>query len=698
MMLLDQRSRRNQDDLNTYDQAVTSFSFPFQQPGTDLERNSNLTKRKSQLRFEAVRNRDSIGLRVPNVLLPTVKLSSEQNSIALDIIFTALEKRDYQELERLCHFTDHSLRDKRGHTILSAAAHLDDLVACKIIIRHGSGLEARCSLKHCRGCRPIHIAAMNDSVELLQLLLEQNANHEATSQFGRIALHWAAEYDCVNAYQLLTTRGPSWTTTDAEGDNVLHIAARSHSLNILTFVRGNTARWLFRSQLRIKNNLGQSPIQLMIDTDWEDAVKLVIMDVADPEATLVDYGNLNWLFYAAYEGAHRTMTVLMRHGLKADVFDSCGYTPAHYAVLSNGNAPKTLRTLCHNGSNFVARRTPAPQETTPRSTRGRRHRIPREIKPLHSISNSEFTNNELRAAQSKLHEHDGSEGLTVLHLAAETADVDVVKELLLLDVEVDMSKSCGCDALKLARKNSDPQVFLAILQHIFDPESTQESKSQMWANGEFQALALALACASMQDFNKVYGRFRSAKHLHLDANCECGPFSLELLKCVLRRGASPVDANGYLHESPLLYSVTLKNFDAVSAIAEQYKNATLQPAEKDFIHRALLFAETHNSSFAMKQVLRDLCPEIAADVQTLLDQREAAREEERRTRERIEEELREARREKARLEQIAKERMQAQSRDEEMRKMVTWLGVAVALSFVYILFSAIILPITRFLG
>jgi hypothetical protein len=167
------------------------------------------------------------------------------------------------------------------------------------------------------------------------------------------------------------------------------------------------------------NNLGQPRFQLMIDMDWGKAMEIVIKDVADPGVARVDYGALNWLFYAAYGGADRTVTVLMHHGFKADVFDSCDYTPVHYAVLSKGDTSKTLRKLSENGSNFVTRGTPAFQQ--------RRHR--KVDRPLHSIVNSKFTNDDLRAAQVKLHKHDGSYGLTVLHLAAEEADADVVKQL-----------------------------------------------------------------------------------------------------------------------------------------------------------------------------------------------------------------------------------------------------------------------------
>lgn len=597
-LLLEHKSKRNENHVEDDDDDTGSvFKFSTGRSGLQNHHAGGLPRQMSQLRNDRTRSRESIGLRAPNVLNKTARLSSKENLDALNTIFTALEHRDYEELERLCLTTDHSLKDKRGHTILSAAVHLDDLRACEIIIRHGSGLEARCSLKSCRGCRPIHIAAMNDSVETIRLLLEHGVNVGALTQLDRTALHWAAEYDSVDAFRLLAKRRLSMKTVDAEEDTVLHIAARSHSLNVLAYVRKNMSTDSFMRALTRKNKLGQSPIQIMVDTDWDTAVNLVVKDL--PQPSTLNYADLNWLFYAAFEGAHRTLFKLIVSGFDVNAYDNCGYTPSHYAVLSDGDVPKTLRILHNSGSELEKHWNRYNGQNS-----------------SHSTMYADFTNDQLRAAQTKLHRHDGTRNLTVLHLAAEEADLDVVQQLLDLDANTQAIKSCGCNVLKSARNNNDPKVFLAICDYLFNPERTRDVSEEV----------LALACASKQDFNRIYDRVQSASHStpstgsHSDQGCRCGTFSIQLLNTVLGQGDLPIMENRYLDCDALGYCANSKNYAAVLAIANKRTGSALQPGEKDCVHDTLLLAECGDAPNNVKQALRALCPEIVASVQEVLEE------------------------------------------------------------------------------
>jgi len=91
-------------------------------------------------------------------------------------IFIAVAGRDYEMLQALVDVEpDLTLRNKAGHTALSEAVHISDVKACRILIQGGAGLEARCHGKSCAGAKPIHIAAMMDSVDVMQVLLEGSA-------------------------------------------------------------------------------------------------------------------------------------------------------------------------------------------------------------------------------------------------------------------------------------------------------------------------------------------------------------------------------------------------------------------------------------------------------------------------------------------------------------------------------------------
>jgi hypothetical protein len=170
-------------------------------------------------------------------------------------------------------------------------------------------------------------------------------------------------------------------------------------------------------------------------------------------------------------------------------------------------------------------------------------------------------------------------------------------------------------------------VFLAIFDHLFNPETR-----------DFSEEVLALACASKQDFNGIYDRVQSASHFPPSTgnqNCRCGTFSIELLNSVLRQGDLPIKKNRYLDFDALGYCTSSKNHAAVVAIAKQRTGSALQPAEKDYVHGALLWAEMHEAPSDVKRTLRALCPEIIASVQEALDRIKKNREDkEQRQRER----------------------------------------------------------------
>jgi hypothetical protein len=125
----------------------------------------------------------------------------------------------------------------------------------------------------------------------------------------------------------------------------------------------------------------------------------------------------------------------------------------------------------------------------------------------------------------------------------------------------------------------------------------------------------------------------------------------------------------------LRYCVEQNNFGAVLAITHQHSDRALQPAEKEHVRRAILYAETHHASGDIKQVLRDFCPEIGDDVRKALNEREEMQRKERREREAVQMAVKQAQREE--------NARRAEERRQEYQKLLAL--VLFSIGIVYLL-------------
>jgi ankyrin repeat protein len=108
-----------------------------------------------------------------------------------------------------------------GHTALHRAAEGRRSQAVRILISHGSKIDARTS----RGTYPLHQAADKGCIETIQALLEAGASLQCADDEGWTSLHAACQAGHINALQLLVDWGASITSRTTDGCTPLHAAA-----------------------------------------------------------------------------------------------------------------------------------------------------------------------------------------------------------------------------------------------------------------------------------------------------------------------------------------------------------------------------------------------------------------------------------------------------------------------------------------
>jgi ankyrin repeat protein len=410
-------------------------------------------------------------------------------------------------------------------------------------------------------------------------------------------------------------------------------------------------------QLKRKNKLRQSPLQICIDTDWQEGLEMIIGRLESP--TQADCQMLNWLHYAAFAGAHRVIRLLLAHGFDVNCYDQYGYTASHYAALSDNDAAKTLRILHNHGADQDAH--------FPRSVRASSE-LGKGTDEMfgHDFSNANFVEVYNKLCTTKL-----VSKVTVLHIAAQQADLDVVQQLLAFDADTTAIKSCGCNVLKPARSNKDHQIFLKIYQHLLMTDNTlmQDHSEKI----------LALACATSRDFNKIYNQIqtdspgaRNQTKLPTDKLCECSPYSHELLKWAIANNRSPVANNKYLEGcSPLRYCCDNANHEAVMELAKtRHAGSQLLGEELNAAHESVLLAYQREAPATVISALRDAYPEIADLVY---------------------EEVKKLGREKK--EKAEKEQQQERLRERSLRPVL----LTVYISTFYLVVVHLVLPILRWM-
>jgi hypothetical protein len=131
--------------------------------------------------------------------------------------------------------THAEIRNAADESALMLAALKGELALCQLLIKKGADVNKP-------GWAPLHYAATNGHLEVMNLLLEENAYIDAASPNGTTPLMMAAHYGTESAVKLLLEAGADPLLKNTQGLSALDFANRGNrteSANIISaFVRG----------------------------------------------------------------------------------------------------------------------------------------------------------------------------------------------------------------------------------------------------------------------------------------------------------------------------------------------------------------------------------------------------------------------------------------------------------------------------
>lgn len=181
-----------------------------------------------------------------------------------------------------------------------------------------SGITAMINAKTERGWTPLHVAAGSGDMDMIELLLQNDAEVDAETALGT-ALHVAAIRNRPAVVRRLLLANATVSVKEEDGMTPLHLAAIEGHAEVVNLLVGSNA------ELEAKTTVGETPLHLAAEYGLIDAVKCLILAKADVKAVQ----NNGWtaLHTAASKGHVKVVDVLLEYGSEPMARTTTGNTP-----------------------------------------------------------------------------------------------------------------------------------------------------------------------------------------------------------------------------------------------------------------------------------------------------------------------------------------------------------------------------------
>ena len=173
-------------------------------------------------------------------------------------------------------------------------------------------------------CTPLHLAAQNGHVTVIQMLCEAGGPVDLTEEYCRTPLHLACQEGHVEAVDVLLEYGSDVNGTNDEGDTPLHLAVSGNNQALVDMLLKRGA------SVNAANLVDLTPLHCAAEYNHVAIVEMLLTAGAYIEST----GRSGWtpLHLACHEGHEGVVDILLKHGSEFNVGDQKGDTPLHLAI------------------------------------------------------------------------------------------------------------------------------------------------------------------------------------------------------------------------------------------------------------------------------------------------------------------------------------------------------------------------------
>ncbi len=201
------------------------------------------------------------------------------------------------------------------------AAHQGDLAKIKTLLTANPQLI---NAKDARKSTPLHFAADNGSIEVIELLLEKDADLRAIDVDGDTPLHWAAFAGHQVVVELLIAAGAEINRKNKKDRTPLEYAVRRGHTNVVDLLLAKGAK------IPLTGDKRRTLLHCAAANGQNGLVTLMISKGVNILSRSNDGGTL--LHNAAMGGLSGIIDFLIEQGVEVDAYDHYGLTALHLAV------------------------------------------------------------------------------------------------------------------------------------------------------------------------------------------------------------------------------------------------------------------------------------------------------------------------------------------------------------------------------
>ena len=314
-------------------------------------------------------------------------------------------------------------RDNLGSTAMHTAVRWDAPVSIDCLVDLGLSVNVQNS----SGKSPLAEAVVSSKYEIAKKLLSYGADPNCADTNGVTVLMDAIRGCNKNNVQLLLKYGANLNVQEINGRNAYHEAAYMGDIEIIRMLRNAGGNPLARDKQ------GKTPFSIVLNKDIT-----TIREILGESYNLTDSaGNTPIHSVVKTKASKELLQILIDEGYPLDTRNADGYTALNYAIESN-DVPTALL-LLENGAN--------PFQLIDRKGKNGVS-IALEKKNKTMISNIVKYAGDMTDVQ----------GNTILHYAAKTATIDIVKNLISFGIDKSVKNNSGDTAYTIAMRWKRPEI------------------------------------------------------------------------------------------------------------------------------------------------------------------------------------------------------------------------------------------------
>jgi ankyrin repeat protein len=293
------------------------------------------------------------------------------------------------------------------------------------------------------GNTSLHLATVNDCIEIVKLLLEKGANIEAKDSNDLTPLHCASLNGNLKLVKLLLEKGANIEAKDIYDLTPLHRVVETGHIETVKLLLEKNAN------IEAKDSFNLTPLHRVVETGHIETVKLLLEKNANIEAK--DSGGHTPLHHAAYHGHIEIVRLLLEEGANIEAKDSIDLTPLHHAA--HYGHIEIVRLLLEKNANIEAKDSI-------------------DLTPLHhTITAGHIEIVRLLLEKKANIEARSNKGLTPLHLALQNDQIEMVRLLLEEKADIKTTNNNGNTALHLAVLKGHVEILKLLLGYDIGKES-----------------------------------------------------------------------------------------------------------------------------------------------------------------------------------------------------------------------------------